>query len=205
MPRDDELLRRWAEGDQVAGEALADRHMATLYRFFRTKIPEEAEDLVQETFLSALEKREPPQGNFRAYLLAIARNRLYRRFRTLVRADKKHALAALSVNDVVPTPGGLFAARSELGLLLRALRTIPTDFQIVIELYYWEQLSTADIAAVIDVAPGTVKSRLARARDALKDAIRAQEADAALHESTSDRLEHWAARLKEQILPDDSA
>jgi len=205
MPRDDELLRRWADGDQVAGEDLVDRHMPTLYRFFRTKIPDEAEDLVQETFLSALEKREPPQGNFRAYLLAIARNRLYRRFRTLVRADKKHALAALSAEDVVPTPGGLFAARNELGILLRALRTIPTDFQIVIELYYWEQLSTADIAEVIDVAPGTVKSRLARARDALKAAIGRQEATAAHHRSTSDRLEHWAAQLKQKLLPSEGS
>ena len=59
------------------GDELVTRHMPVIYRFFRTKVPDIAEDLVQETFLGALERRDTLSGeSFRAYLLAVARRRL---------------------------------------------------------------------------------------------------------------------------------
>jgi RNA polymerase sigma-70 factor (ECF subfamily) len=61
--------------------------------------------------------------------------------------------------------------RGERKSLLVALRTLPLDLQIVVELYYWQEFKVAEIAAITDVAPGTVKSRLSRARDELLTAI----------------------------------
>ncbi len=203
MTSDEDLLRAWAEGDKQAGARLVERHMPTIYRFFRTKVPNNAEDLVQETFLGALERHDTHSGApFRAYLLAIARRRLFRHFRTIVRADKKHELAAMSIVDVVPSPSGMVVAKNEVRVLLLALRKIPVDFQIVIELFYWERLSSAEIAVVLEVAQGTVKSRLSRAREALKAAIAEIDVAPKLRASTSDRLEFWAERLRLEILGD---
>jgi len=53
---------------------------------------------------------------------------------------------------------------------------VPLDHQIVIELFYWEEPSIADIAEVIGVAKGTVSSRLSRAKDNLRRALRDLEA-----------------------------
>ena len=49
-----------------------------------------------------------------------------------------------------------------------ALRRLPVDLQLVVELHYWEDHSTAEIAALLELAQGTVKSRLRRAREALE-------------------------------------
>jgi RNA polymerase sigma-70 factor (ECF subfamily) len=109
----------------------------------------------------------------------------------------------MSVFDVVPSPSRLVVAKDEVHVLLLALRRIPIDFQIVIELFYWERSSLAEIATVLEVAVGTVKSRLSRARDALKHAIDLLDVEPALRGSTSDRLEHWAQRLRAEIFGGD--
>ena len=52
---------------------------------------------------------------------------------------------------------------------MRALRRLPLDLQITIELFYWQELPIADIAAVLEIPVGTVKSRVSRARHALME------------------------------------
>jgi RNA polymerase sigma-70 factor (ECF subfamily) len=59
----------------------------------------------------------------------------------------------LAISDA--SLGELLAARREQRLLVAALRSIPVDFQIVVELYYWEELSVAEIAKITEVAPGS--------------------------------------------------
>ena len=78
MSDDVDLLIAWRGGDEDAGNRLARRHFQDIYTFFRTKAPDMAEDLTQQTFLHAVRARErvDERGGFRAYLFGIARHRL---------------------------------------------------------------------------------------------------------------------------------
>lgn len=198
---DAELLAAWREGDEVAGNELVDRHFRTVYRFFRSKLDHDVEDLTQKTFLASLEglDRLRQDGDFRAYLLGIARHLLFRTYRTKRTRAKIDDFLVVSADDIRGTPSQAVAARQEQKLLLLGLRAIPIDHQICLELHYWEGMGVADIAVVLDVAPGTVKSRLFRAREMLRERIAAMEDDAALVKSTVDDLEGWAAKLKKGL------
>lgn len=90
------------------------------------------------------------------------------------------------------------AKREEERLLLAALRRIPVDCQVVLELHYWEEMSLTMCAEVLDVPVGTVKSRLRRARARLDVELR-QLAEGPVLEATVSRLDEWAAGLRKQL------
>jgi RNA polymerase sigma-70 factor (ECF subfamily) len=160
------LLAAWQAGDARAGDDLVRRHFPAVYRFFRSKLPEAAEDLVQRTFLgcvAALPRvREEP--GFRPFLFGIARNQLLLELRHRTRHPTLPPLDTSIEDALGPSLGAWLDARRDHRVLLQALRQIPIDHQIALELFYWEGLGIDAIASVLEVAPGTVKSRLARAR-----------------------------------------
>jgi RNA polymerase sigma-70 factor (ECF subfamily) len=174
---DVELLSAWRGGEKGAGNELVRRHFSQVYRFFRSKIDEGVDDMTQQTFMALVENQDRMEDDakFKAYLFGIARRQLLMRFRKSYRRARAigfertsiHHLAAESRNS----PSRVVGEASERRLLLQALRSIPVDFQIVVELYYWERMSVADIARVVEVAPGTVKSRLYRARAMLEERL----------------------------------
>ncbi|MEM6995803.1 MAG: RNA polymerase sigma factor [Myxococcota bacterium] len=194
-----DLLEAWRGGDQPAGNTLFERHFRSIYRFFRSKVDDAtAEDLAQATFMACVDGRDRfrQHSSFRTYAYAIARNQLYMHLRKRGRQDKVMEFDTVSAADLEPGPRTLVAAKQEQQLLMRALRRIPLEFQIVVELYYWEGLRTPDLARILDVPEGTVRSRLTRARDHLGKQIKALAADAALAESTVAGFDTWAASLK---------
>lgn len=202
MSDDDErLLRAWRDGDQDAGNALVDRHFSTVYRFFRSKVDDDVEDLTQRTFLASMEglERLRRDRDFRAYLLGIARRLLLRRFRDQAIRGRYEDPMMVSAAELGGSPSQEVAAADERRLLLLGLRRIPLDLQICLELHYWEGMAVADIAEVLSVPPGTVKSRLHRAREQLRLRIQDMHDDANLVESTISDLARWAAGLKEQL------
>jgi RNA polymerase sigma-70 factor (ECF subfamily) len=194
------LLEAWRAGDKDAGEQLIAKHMHAIYRFFRHKLPNAAADLAQQTFLGCVESREriDPTRSFRAYLFGIARNRLLLHLRTLQRKPDPAPLPELSLAETTgASPSGIVHGREEQRLLLHALHRIPLDFQIALELYYWEDLAVAEIAVVQQVAEGTVRSRLTRARELLRARLEEAEADPAIVTSAVEGLEHWARSLRD--------
>lgn len=197
------LLERWRGGDLAAGNELFERHFDAVYRFFAHKVPEHANDLVQQTFLGCVEGRDRFRGasSFRTFLFAVARYQLLAHFRV----TKRRAIdtSATSLADVAPSPSTALRRRFEHRLLLEALRTLPLDLQIALELHYWEELTAREIAEVLAVPEGTAKSRLRRARDALVSAIAALETDPARLETTIASLDAWAASLRDALLLDD--
>jgi RNA polymerase sigma factor (sigma-70 family) len=196
---DVELLRAWSRGDENAGNELVERHFSGVFGFFNNKV-DDVDDLTQRTFLGCLEGLAQFRGesSFRAYLFGIARKQLLRHFDEQRRRGGKLDVDAMSIEELAPSPSGIMAARQEEQLLAAALRRIPIDMQITVELYYCDELSVGEVAAVLDVAPGTIKSRLARARELLRDAIATSGAAERLQTSTVENLEEWAKRLRSQ-------
>lgn len=170
---DEALLAAWAEGDDAAGEALYGRHFDALYRFFRTKAPADYEDLIQTTMLECVRSKGRFRGDapFRAFLFGVARHCLLHHFRSRFRDRLDFDASRSSVADLDPRPSTIAARNAENHRLLEALRQIPIDLQLVLELHYWEEMSTRDLATVLDVPQGTVKSRLRRAREALREVL----------------------------------
>lgn len=167
---DFELLDRWRDGEEEAGDVLLRRHFDSLCRFFRNKFDTGVEDLVQRTMLRCIEKQHQfrKQSSFRTYLFVIARNELCDRLRTQHRAPDMIDFSRVSLVDLGTTPS-LSAARSERKRALEAaMRSLPLDFQIAVELTYWEHLSAPEVGEVLGVPANTVRSRLARARKALE-------------------------------------
>jgi RNA polymerase sigma-70 factor (ECF subfamily) len=195
---DFELLERWRAGDAAAGQQLVRRHTRSLHRFFASKAPDALDDLVQATFLACVESRDRFRhgSSFRTFVLGVARKVLLKHYRKRMRHDRAMAVEEASADSLTPSPSFSAALREEVRLLLAALRRIPIDQQIAVELFYWEGLSVAEVAEVLEIAAGTVKSRLARAREALRDEILAGHAPADLARSTAEELERWAAELR---------
>jgi RNA polymerase sigma-70 factor (ECF subfamily) len=171
-PTELELLQRWCEGSPQAGDQLLRRCFPLLYRFFSNKVGEATDDLVQQTLIGCMKHRDKilQSGAFRMYLFKIARCRLYDHLRAL-RRRAGYVDTDFEQDSVLPPTTSCTSqvARSRAaGAVREALRWTPVDMQMVVELHYWEGQSTAEIAEILDVAQGTVKSRLRRAREALR-------------------------------------
>jgi RNA polymerase sigma factor (sigma-70 family) len=168
-----ELLARWRDGDRAAGQALFARHFESLYRFFRNKCGGgECDELVQATLLACIDARQPFRGDarFRTYLFGIARHKLYHYFRDRKR-DGDLDPSVTSVADLVTTPGTVLARDQAHRALLAALRELPVEQQTLLELHYWEEMDTIELAAVFEVPPATIRTWLFRARGRLRDLL----------------------------------
>ncbi len=190
MEDDLALLDAWANGDRDAAGTLLDRYVDPLGRFLRGKVAD-VEDCVQETFTRCLARRQglTPGSSFRAYLFATARNLLYEQFRKSARRQIDPQRTSLA--DLGPTPSAILGRDQERQLMMAALQRIPVESQLAIELYYWESLSVAEMASVLEIPVGTVKSRLHRARGQLRRQLeQLDQADAAVRHSLS-RLTGW--------------
>jgi RNA polymerase sigma-70 factor (ECF subfamily) len=198
------LLSSWRAGDKDAGRALLERHFRGVFAFFRSKVGQGASDLAQQTFLDAVEARDriDERRSFRAYLFGIARNRLFTHFR----GEKWATLpfGEQSVEALTRSPSAVWAEQEQQRLLLTALRRLPLDHQIAVELFYWEGLSGAEIAEVLGIAPGTVRSRLTRAREALRDELGRLATSPEALQSTLTDLERWARSLRAIVSEPDS-
>lgn len=198
MAADYDLLDAWRAGDAAAGSQLFERYFQSIYRFLRSKTAADPADLVQTVFLACIESRDTFRGeaSFRTYLYAIARKQLYKHYR-----DRKPGadFGVTSLADLGPTPSLLVGRRADDRLLLEALRSIPLELQIALELHYWEQLAGPEIARVLDLPEGTVRSRLRRAKEELEAKL--SELSKSRHEleTTLANLEGWAAAVREKL------
>ena len=170
---DEGALIAQARSDRNAFAVLYRRHYRLLadHVYRRTGDAHVTEDIVADVFLTAL--RTLPRYRYRGvpvrfWLLRIATNavnhwarRLRRRPTTALEPDRLSAPAAEGNPDNI----------AEIQRARQALLTLPPKFQSVLSLRYFESLSVVEIATVIGCGVGTVKSRLARAREALRDKL----------------------------------
>jgi len=173
---DDELIASLAGGDDTALRQLFDRHAAWLAARLRTALPpDDVEDVLQETFLAAWRgaRRYRPQGVAGGWLWGIARRQaaaLLRRrgpaalvLPTVMAADGRDAL----------DPAEAALSRAELAAAVTALGPPGGPEREVWRLLYVEDRPVAEVAELMGIPAGTVKSRAHRARRLLRAALRA--------------------------------
>lgn len=198
---DRELLDAWAAGEQPAGAALFDRHFGALSRFFRNKAGDAADDLIQRSLLACLEARQRFEGksSFRTFLFSIARNVLFDHYRARHRGPQAPDFGVSSIAEMAPSASSLIAAAGRQRSLLEALRSVPLQFQIVLELAYWERLTAAEIGEIVGAPEGTVRTRLRRAKELVGREMRRIEKLGIPLESTVAQLDDWAAEVRKGL------
>ncbi|HKU41561.1 MAG TPA: sigma-70 family RNA polymerase sigma factor [Polyangiales bacterium] len=165
-------MAAWAGGDGEAGNQLIERHIALVCRFFRNKVAlADVEDLVQQTFLGCLEAhtRYDGRASMTTFILAIARNQLFNYYRERRRSPLAERT---SIRDEATSPTGALARLEDERLLLEALRQVPLDAQVLLELTYGEGMAGNEAAEVLGVSPSTLHTRLHRARENLRERVR---------------------------------
>jgi len=194
---DVELLAAWRGGEPHAGQILFKRHFRRIYRFFETKLAADVDELVQSTFLACTRAKHQfrAESSFLTYLYTIARHELYRvlseRRRDLDRID----FEASSIADLAPTPRTAIAAREDRARLLRCLQKLPVAQQMLLELHYWEGVDIADLAEIFESLEVTIRSRLHRARAALREQM-TRDAEAPPEvTATPESFDTWARGL----------
>ena len=169
-----ELVERAIEGDIDAYSALVQRYEGIAFRtaFFIARSAADAEEAAQEAFVKAFYslrsfRREAP---FRPWLLKIVANEASNKRRS---AGRRQGLAlrvadAGSSGGAAPSPEAAALAGEQQALLLEAVDGLKERDRTVIVLRYFLELSEIEMAEVLGVARGTVKSRLSRALDRLR-------------------------------------
>lgn len=192
------LLERWRGGETAAGEELFQRHFDSIYGFFETKCSNEADELTQSTFLACVAARDQfrAESSFRTYLFTIARHELYRLLRTRQRRDAKLDFELSSIADLITTPGSRLARNQEHRKLIERLQHLPVEQQTLLELHYWEGMGIAELAEVFESPEATIRTRLHRARKALRDAMEGSAPPEAL--VSLETMDDWAKNMKVQ-------
>jgi RNA polymerase sigma-70 factor (ECF subfamily) len=198
---DGELLEAWGAGDRAAGEELLSRHFEAVVRFFHNKVARDHDDLIQKTFLGCLEGRAGfrGEGSFRAFLFGVARNVLGKHLRQRYREPTALDFAHVSVAELGDSPSLLVAEDQRQELMLHALRRIPLDHQVVLELHYWEGMTAAEVGQMLGVPLGTAKTRLRRAKQLLAAELSDLQAGVTGAEPTETRLDTWARGIRGRL------
>ena len=194
---DVDLLTAWRAGDEAAGQALFSRHFRRVYRFFETKCGPDADELVQATFLACVRAKNQFRGDssFATYLFTIARHELYRAFSDRRRDLGRIDFEASSIAELAPTPRTRMAASEDRRKLLTALRDLPVEQQVLLELHYWEGVEIGELAEIFESPAGTIRSRLHRARIALKERMAKEPGVPAGVNDTLESFDAWARGL----------
>jgi RNA polymerase sigma factor (sigma-70 family) len=203
-----ELFAAWRGGDGEAGERLLARHRAALTRFVQSRCPDAPDDLIQATFLAALEARDRYRGDapFVTFLLGIAHRKVLDHVRARANDARRHHHPSVDfVRDLSPGAQTLMSRRELEVALLDALVDLPPELALVIELHYWERLTREQIAALLALPAGTVASRLRRAREQLLDRLEQASPPGELATGVRPTLEAWAEGTRESLFGDPAA
>ena len=173
METDSALIEQSVQGRADAFVEVVQRHEAAVHGFLARRAGQQAAgDLLGEVWVRAFAARggyDPAHPGARPWLYGIARNvlRAYWRSRQDTNAAAEEAVDPW--DDVIDRLDSAAQARE----LISALQALPVPERDVLLLVAWEQLSPAEAAAVLGIPPGTVRSRLHRARAALRPVLAA--------------------------------
>jgi len=185
------LIERFLSGDETAFDQIVERYQDLVFNLSARLLgPDEAHDLSQEVFLQVYRKLGSfrRESSLRTWIYRVVLNRAKNRQRSWRRRQRE--MTAVNVEDaeregavdlstvmgrgIAPLPDRALE-RKELGEILEeAVATLPFEQRTIVLLKEWEGLSYDEIARTLNIAIGTVKSRLARARKALRERLEPQ-------------------------------
>ncbi len=184
-PDDREVVARVVGGDAPAFGVIVERYMDRLYHASYRMLgsPEEARDVVQDTFVKAFEKLESFRGSSSLYTwlfrIAINGSLSRRRRRRAVRfttvggkGDAGAGTGAGWADPSAPAPEDALVAAETETLVQEALAALDDPHRVILVLRDIQQLDYREIGEVLDLPEGTVKSRLHRARLLLREHLR---------------------------------
>ena len=176
------LIRRCQQGDELAIEALVQRYQNYVYRlcYLVMRNEQDAEDMTQETFIRAcraLPRFEIREGvSFEAWLYRIAvnccRSRMRRKWYQVVPWQRLGFGERIAAN-AEDRPERVVLRDEQRGQVLKAIDKLGEKHRLVIILRYYADLSNEEIAQVLNIPSGTVRSRLHTARWRLRELLTA--------------------------------
>lgn len=185
--RDRKWLRAWCAGDPRGGDRLTIAHFELVRRYFYRRAPDEYEDLMQGTFLAFAKSRDDycdweevgeeelqrtaSRASVRSFLLGIARTVYLDYLNELLKNESSDPHKDSVYQLFGYYPSSVLAARREERTLLDALQELPINLQDLVEFYYWEELPTAELAAMFEMSENAVTAYLARARGQLRERL----------------------------------
>lgn len=177
MDSDEQLILEFQKGSREAFREIFERYRDPLYGFFRRRLenPARAEELMQECFLALIKNasRYEPRASFRSYLYGIAINIVSAERRKMGREigqSENHDRAAVEAN------------RDAALWIRHALEELEKTDREILMLREYEQLSYSEIAALLRLPINTVRSRLFRARMALREKLMPSREDGKVEE-----------------------
>jgi RNA polymerase sigma-70 factor (ECF subfamily) len=173
---DAELVAQARQGSEAAFEQLVRRHQRyafnVAYRVLGNRA--EAEDVTQEAFVRAWRGLSSFRGEaqFTTWLYRIVHNRCLNRLPRL----RRELLQTAPLDEALATPApslpDLFEVQEQVAFLHVELDRLPEKYRLVLTLRYLQHLSYDEIATVLDVPMGTVKTHIHRARQLLTERLR---------------------------------
>lgn len=174
---DEELMQGLRRGDAACAEELTQRYRPAICRFCANYLGDEslAEDVTQDTFARLTTGDDLPSGAVRPWLYKVARNRCLDVLRRHQHSPTHHHRLA-SGFDVTGSSSGprTKAIRAERTALIRQIISeMPEEYRAVLTLKFYEGLSREEMAECLDVSEQTIKGRIVRASEYLREELRA--------------------------------
>lgn len=193
--QDAELLRAWCEGDRRAGDTLISHYFDPVARYVFSKIGqgETAEEIVQEVFKEAVDRRHLIKGRFGPYVRGIAR------FKVLKYYHCKGSLAeeltsALSAEE--RGPESVLGLSEEGHNIAKALRLLTPERQELLYLFYVEGLSSREIAEIRGVRTSQIAGQVFRACTRVRELVEQFMQLGAPRDATLRRLDTWLRQFE---------
>ncbi|MCE1237280.1 MAG: sigma-70 family RNA polymerase sigma factor [Hyphomicrobiales bacterium] len=171
---DEDLLRRIAAGDQLAMRVLFARHRLAVHRFVLRVVRDEAvaEDAVSETFLDVWRQAGDFEGRSKVttWLLSIARFKAFSALRRRRDAGLDEEWAA-EIPDEADTPEVVSQKLDKSAAIRLSMEKLSAEHREVLDLVYYHEASVDEVARIVGIPEGTVKTRLFHARKKLAELL----------------------------------
>lgn len=173
------LVRRAQEGDSSAFGELVEAHQGFAFNVALRAVDnrQDAEDIVQEAFVRAWRSLTSFRidARFRTWLYRIVINLCYSQLprlrRDVIRLDAPNGQSIIPDRSPGSDPAASLEDREELGFIQEQIKVLPDQYQILLLLRHREGCSYAEIAEIMDLPLGTVKTGIHRARKKLKEVL----------------------------------
>ena len=181
MDPDTKLMLEFAEGDKSAFEKLVLKYRDRIYNLCRHMLnnAHDAEDAAQDTFIKAFQnlKRFKPESSLYTWMYRIAVNTCldYKKkpfFESLFKSSNDGEEFVVEQSSDNPSPERRYESKQIGYAIQKSLKRLSQKLRTVIILKEIEGLSYKEIAEILDISIGTVKSRISRAREELRELMK---------------------------------